>query len=209
MLQAIALLFGRHAARVLYPVRPVQAMAMYAELAQLEGAEALAWAFGFLAASYRLRASFLAVAIFSARLGVATTAGLFGFVHVMSSSANLWTKIQLITSDAPASTRTEFIRSIDAQPLEYWTGIFLTASTLGLLHLAAALLMATGRNDGVLKLAIVIVGVDLIIPLAGMGAFALAAIYMGLITLMALVSSGLAWLWRWDERQMAQTSLSS
>jgi hypothetical protein len=208
MLHALALMVGQHAARILHPVRPVQAIAMFAELEHLEGAEAMAWALGCLSASYRLRASFLAVAIVGARLGVATTAGLFGLVHVLSSSRHLWTKTQLITGEALATHRMEYIRAIDARPLEHWLWLFLTASTLGLLHLAAALMMATGRNDRVLKLAIVIVGFDLIMPLAGMGEFTLPALYMGLITLMALVSSGLAWAWRWDERRVARSSAS-
>ena len=65
-------------------------------------------------------------------------------------------------------------------------------------------MMAVGRNERVLQLAIVVVGCDLMMSLlGGWGGFIVPAIYMGLITLMALVSAGLAWLWRWDERRMA------
>jgi hypothetical protein len=178
-------------------------MAMYAELEHLEGNKALSWALSCLAASYRLRASFLAVAIVSARLCVAAAAGLFGLIHVVSSSANLWTKILIMTDSVPEHYRAALIRSIDAQSLGHWFWIFLMFSALGFLHVMAALMMAIGRNDWVLKLAIVVVGFDLVVPFAGMGAFTAPAIYMGLITLMALVSAALAWLWRWDERRMA------
>jgi hypothetical protein len=184
-------------------------MAMYAELEHLEGAKALSWALGCVAASYRQRASFLTAMIVGARLGVAMAAGAFGLVHVTSSSTHLWAKTRLIAGQTLDVHRMEYVRAIDAQPLEHWVWLFLVASTLGALHLAAALMMAAGRNDRVLKLAVVIVGADLSMPFVGMGALTLPAIYMGLITLMALASSGLAWLWRWDERRMTQASAFS
>jgi len=65
-------------------------------------------------------------------------------------------------------------------------------------------MMAIGRNDRVQQLALVVVGFDLLMPLSiGWGGFIVPAIYMGLITLMAVVSAVLAWLWRWDEQRMA------
>ncbi len=203
MLQALALILGRYAARILHPVRPTQAMAMFAELEHLKGAKALAWALGCLAASCRLRANFITVAIVGARLCVAAAAGVFGCVHVMASSKHLWTKIQIITGGVPAPCRIEITCTIASQPLGHWVWMFVMFSTLGLLHVLASLLMAAGRNDLVLKLAIVIVGADLLLPFAGMGGIALPAIYIGLIMLMAFVSVGLAFLWRWDERRIA------
>ncbi len=205
MLHALALIFGRYAARILHPVRPTQALAMYAELEHLRGAKALAWALGCLAASCRLRANFAAVAIVGARLSVAAAAGLFGCVHVMAGSKHLGTKIQIITGGVEAPCRTEIICTIASQPLGHWIWMFLAFSTLGLLHVLASLLMAVGRNESLLKLAIVIVGVDLTMPLAGMGGDTLPAIYIGLIMLMAVVSASLAFLWRWDERRIALT----
>jgi len=200
--QHLALLLGRHAARVLHPVRPKQAMAMYAELEHLDGYPALGWAIDCLAASYRLRASLIAVGVVAARLCVAAAAGLFGLMHVMLSTANLWTKILAIAGEA--HHRTEFVRTVDSLPLEHWVWQFLMLTALGVLHVMAALMMAIGRNDRVQQLALVVVGFDLLMPLSiGWGGFIVPAIYMGLITLMAVVSAVLAWLWRWDEQRMA------
>ncbi len=203
MLHALALTLGRYAARILDPVRSTQAMAMFAELEHLKGAQALAWALGCLAASCRLRASFIAVGIVGARLCIATAAGLFGFVHVIASSSHLWTKIQIITGGVQAPCRAEITCTIASQPLGHWIWMFLIFWTLGLLHVLASALMATGRNESMLKLAIAIVGVDLVMPFAGMSGSSLPVLYIGLIMLMAFASFGLAFLWRWDERRIA------
>lgn len=200
----LARLLGRHAARVLEPVRPKQSMAMYAELEHLDGYAALGWAIGCLAASYRLRASLIAVGVVAARLCVAAAAGLFGAMHVMLSSANLWKKILAIAGEAPDAARATLVRSVDSLPLEHWVWQFVMLSALGLLHVMAAIMMAIGRDDRVLKLAMVVVAFDLMMPLTvGWGGLIVPAIYMGLITLMGVVSAGLAWLWRWDEQRMA------
>ena len=163
----------------------------------------MAWALGCLVASCRLRANFIAVAIVGARLCVAAAAGVFGCVHVVASSKHLLTKIQIITGGVQAPCRIEITCTIASQPLDHWIWMFLMFSTLGLLHVMASLLMAVGRNELVLKLAIVIVAVDLALPFAGMSGITLSAIYIGLIVLMAFVSAGLAFLWRWDERRIA------
>jgi hypothetical protein len=203
-MRELALLLGGWAARLIHPVRPTQALAMYAEIENLPDREALVWALGCLAAACRLRASLLAAMIVGARLCVAAAAGLFGYVHVWSSTHNLWSKLQLMSGVSP-KLPASFISSLNSQPVDHWVRICVIFSALGLLHLVAASMMALGRNDRVLQLSAVVVGFDLLMPLAGMSGFALPAIYMGLITLMALVSAGLAWLWRWDERRMALT----
>jgi hypothetical protein len=58
----------------------------------------------------------------------------------------------------------------------------------------------------------VIIGFDLVAPLV---ASTLAvpvifqAIYVALITLMAVVAAAFAWLWRWDERRLAATAFTT
>jgi hypothetical protein len=201
-MRKLALLLGGWAARLIHPVRPTQALAMYAEIENLPDREALVWALGCLAAACRLRASLLAALIVGARLCVALAAGLFGYVHVWASTNNLWFKLQIMSGASP-KIPASFISSLNSQPLDYWVWICVMFSALGLLHLVAAAMMAIGRNDRVLQLLVVVVGFDLLMSMAGLGGFTLPAVYMGLITLMALVSAGLAWLWRWDERRMA------
>lgn len=199
----IARLLGRHAARVLQPVRPKQSMAMYAELEHLDGYAALGWAIGCLAASYRLRGSLIAVGLVAARLCVAAAAGLFGAMHMMLGSANLCQKILVIAGEAPNPAHATLVRNVDSLPLGHWAWQFLMLWALGLLHVMAAMMMAIGRDDRVLKLAMVVVAFDLMMSLTvSWGGLIVPAIYMGLITLMGVVSAGLAWLWRWDEQRM-------
>lgn len=205
MMDRIAFALGRHAARVLHPVNPVQATAMLAELDYIEKG-ALGWAFGCLMASYRQRANLLAVGIVAAQLCVGLAAGAFGFLHAYVSFENLRTKIQLLAGQLPAPAPGSFLHAIDAQPLEHWLGMFLAFTIGGMLHVMAALMMVIGSHRGVLRFAIVIIGVDLVAPLAvyqGVIPAVYQAIYVGLITLMAIVAAGFAWLWRWDERRLS------
>ncbi|HEV7694177.1 MAG TPA: hypothetical protein VGO52_25305 [Hyphomonadaceae bacterium] len=203
-MRQLALILGGWAARLMHPVRPTQALAMYAEIENLPDRAALVWALGCLAAACRLRASLLAALIVGARLCVALAAGLFGYVHVWSSTHNLWFKLQIMSGVSP-KLPASFINGLNSQPIDHWVWICVMFSTLGILHLIAAAMMALGRNDKVLQLSVVVIGLDLLMSVAGLGGLTLSAIYIGLITLMALVSAGLAWLWRWDERRMALT----
>jgi hypothetical protein len=212
MMRRIAFILGRHAARVLHPVSPVQARAMLAELEYAEGNDSLAWAFGCLMASYRQRASPLAVGILAAQLCVALVAGAFGFLHAYVSFENLRAKILLIAGNEPTPAPASFMHTIDAYPLEHWLWIFLVFTVGGMLHVVAALMMAIGSNGRVLQLAIVIVGFDLVAPLVASTHTVPAiyqAIYIGLITLMAIVAAAFAWLWRWDERRLAATAFTT
>lgn len=207
MTRYLALVLGRHAARVLHPVNPVQATAMLTELDYIEESDSLAWAFGCLTASYRQRASLLAIGIVAAQLCVALAAGAFGFLHAYVSFENLRAKILLLAGQLPAPAPGSFMHMIDSYSLEHWLWIFLALTAGGMLHVMAALMMAIGSYGRVLRLAIVIVGVDLVAPLVAYGQAVPAiyqAIYIGLITLMAVVAAGFAWLWRWDERRMAR-----
>lgn len=209
MTRPLALVLGRHAARVLYPVRPLQAKAMLAELDYVEDGDSLAWAFGCLMASYRQRMSLLAVGIVAAQLCVASAAGVFGFLHAYVSFENLRAKIMLLTGLQPSPAPGSFLYAIDSYPLEHWVWIFLVFTTGGMLHVIAAIMMAIGSNRKVLPLAIVIVAFDLVAPLAASPHLVPAifpAIYIGLITLMAIVAAGFVWLWRWDERRLAGTA---
>jgi hypothetical protein len=209
MTRYLALVLGRHAARVLHPASPVQARAMLAELEYVEDGDSLAWAFGCLMASYRQRASLLAVGIVAAQVCVALAAGAFGFLHVYVSFENLRAKILLLAGQLPAPAPASSMHTIDSYPLEHWLWIFLVFTVGGMLHVVAALMMAIGSNGRVLRLAIVIVGFDLVAPLVASTHTVPAiyqAIYIGLITLMAIVAAAFAWLWRWDERRLAATT---
>jgi hypothetical protein len=213
MMRYLAFILGRHAARVLYPVCAVQAKAMLAELEYIEGKDSLAWAFGCLMASYRQRASPLAVGIVAAQLCVALAAGTFGFLHAYVGFENLRAKILLLAGQLPTPPPASFMHTIDSYSLEHWLWVFLVFAVCGVLHVMAALMMAIGSNERVLQLAIVIVGFDLVAPLVGSGHLSVPvifqAIYIGLITLMAVVAAGFAWLWRWDERRLAATAFTT
>src|SRR5688572_23328632 len=202
MMRRIAFVLGRHAARVLHPVSPIQARAMLAELDYIEDGDSVAWALGCLMASYRQRASLLAAGIVAAQLCVALAAGAFGFLHVYVSFENLRAKILLLAGQLPVPAPASSMHTIDSYPLEHWLWIFLVFTVGGMLHVMAALMMAIGSYGRVLRLAIIIVGVDLVAPVVASTLAVPAifqAIYVGLITLMALVAAGFAWLWRWDE----------
>jgi hypothetical protein len=202
-MRAFALLIGRHAARVMDPVRPVQAAAMYAEIENLDDREALAWALGCLAASYQARASFMAVAIIGARLCVATAAGAFGLFHLAISFQNIWMKLASMNG-LPLPGRAEYLEIIATHPLDYYLRVFGVLSVVGLSHVIAALLMAAGRNDRVQQAAVVIVIIEVLMaPAVGTAGPLMAMIYIFLITLMAVTSSGLTWLWRRDMQRMA------
>lgn len=195
MMRYLALVLARHAARVLHPVRAVQAKAMLAELEYVEGRDSLAWALGCVMASYRQRASALAIAIAAAQVCVGLAAGAFGFLHVYVGFDNLRAKVLFLAGQLPNP------------PPEHWLRLFLMFAVCGMLHVAAALMMAVGSSRRVLQLAIVIVGFYLVAPLTGAGQLSVPlifqAIYIGLITLMAAAAAGLAWLWRWDERRLS------
>jgi hypothetical protein len=205
MMRRLAIALARHAAHVLHPANPVQARAMLAELDYVEGGAAPAWAFSCLIASYRQRASLLSLTIVAAQSCVALAAGAFGFLHIHFSFENLRTKLLLLANHAPTPPGT-FLHAINAQPLEHWLWMFLTFAAGGLMHIAAAIMMAIGKNRRVLQLAPVIIVFDLIAPLIAAPHAISAifpAIYIALITLMALVAACFAWLWRWDERRLS------
>jgi hypothetical protein len=195
MMRYLAFLLIRHAARVLHPAHPVQARAMLTELEYIEGKDSLAWAFGCVMASYRQRASLLAVAIVAAQLCVGLAAGGFGFLHVYVGFDNLRAKARFLAGQ------------LQIPPSEHWLWLFLVFAVCGMLHVAAALMMAIGSSRRVLQLAIVIVGFYLVAAPAASGHLSVPvvfqAIYIGLITLLAAVAAGLAWLWRWEERRLA------
>ncbi len=211
MTRDLALVLGRHAARVVHSVNPVQARAMLAELDYIEGSASLAWAFGCLMASYRQRASLLAVGIVAAQLCVGLAAGAFGFLHAYVSFENLRAKILLLAGKAPTPPPGSFMYAIDSQPLEHWLWIFLLFAAGGVLHVIAAIMMAVGSNKRVMQLAIVIIVFDLVAPLVATHPVSVIfpAIYIGLITLMALVAAAFAWFWRWDERRLVATTFTA
>jgi hypothetical protein len=158
MMRRIAFVLGRHAARVLYPVSPVQAKAMLAELEYVEGNDSLAWAFGCLMTSYRQRANLVALGIVAAQLCVGLAAGAFGFLHAYVSFENLRAKILLLAGQLPTPAPGSFMHTIDSYSLDHWLWIFLVFTVGGMLHVMAAVMMAIGSNGRVLQLAIVIVG---------------------------------------------------
>lgn len=212
MMRRLALVLGRQAARVLHPANPVQARAMLAELDYLEGTASLAWAFGCLMASCRQRANLLAVCIVTAQSCVALAAGAFGFLHAYVSFENLRTKIMLIAGQGPAPSPGSFLYTINAQSLEHWLWMFLVFTAGGMLHVIAAIMMAIGSNRRVMQLAAVIVAFDLVAPLVASThpiPTIFPAIYVGLITLMALAAAAFAWLWRWDEQRLAATTFAA
>jgi hypothetical protein len=146
-------------------------------------------------ASYRQRASALALAIVAAQVCVGLAAGAFGFLHVYVGFDSLRAKVLFLASQQPTP------------PPENWLWLFLVFAVCGLLHVGAALMMAIGSSRRVLQLAIVIVGFYLVAAPVASGHLSVPvvfqAIYIGLIMLMAIVAAGLAWLWRWDERRLA------
>jgi len=200
----LALVLGGWAARLMHPVRPTQALAMYAEIETLGDREALAWSVGCLAAALRQRASFLAVMVISARLCVALVAGLFGLVHVMASSSNLWLKLVQL-SGTPLSGLTRYhADSLQSWPLDHWAWSFATMSTLGGLHIAAAAMLAVGQNTRVHQLALGVAALEMAYAFLGINGLTLSIIYLVLIGMMVAATSILAWLWAWDERRMAK-----
>lgn len=202
--RALALCLGRHAARVLHPVKPEQAMAMYAELEHLDGWRALGWAGGCVAAAYRQRASVVAMAVVSARLCVALAAGAFGLLHVVLSISSLWLKLAMMLGASLDHVSPARLRLIAAGPVEHWLVVVGVLGALGVLHMAAAVTLAVGRNDRVCRYAIALVIFEVVIGVFGLPGMTLPTIYVGLALMMALASSGLAWLWLWDERRMAR-----
>lgn len=185
---------------------------MLAELEYVEDRNSLAWAFGCLMASYRQRANLLAAGIVAAQLLVALAAGAFGFLHAYASFGNLRAKILLLAGQPPVPAPGSFMHTIDSYPLEHWLWIFVVFTVGGVLHILAALMMAIGSNGKVLKLALVIVGFDLVAPFIAYADDVPAifpAIYIGLITLMAVAAAGFAWLWRWDDRRLAAAAVTT
>jgi hypothetical protein len=176
---------------------------MYAEIENLPDREALAWALGCVMAACRQRASLLGLAVVSARLCVALAAGAFGFIHVLMGSMNLWFKLAVV-SGMEVNASQSYLEVLRETPLDYWLTNFAVLMSIGLLHVFAALMMAVGRNDWVHRLALAVIGLTLTISLFRLGGFGLSMIYIVLITMMATTSSGLSWLWRWDERRMAR-----
>ena len=212
MMRHLALVIGRQAARVLHPANPVQARAMLAELDYVEGSASLAWAFGCLMASWRQRASLLAVGLITAQSCVALAAGAFGVLHSYVSFENLRAKILLLAGQAPAPPPGSFLYTINAQSLEHWLCMFLVFTAGGMLHIIAAIMMAIGSNRRVVQLAVVIVAFDLVAPFVASThpiPAIFPAIYIGLITLMALVAAAFACLWRWDEQRLAASTFTA
>src|SRR5262249_38126517 len=160
---------------------------------------ALTWALGCLAAALRQRASFLAVMVVSARLCIALAAGAFGAAHVAIGGSNLSFKLaQMAGVTLHGLTRTP-LEWLQPVALIHWLGSFATMGFLGGLHIAAAMMLAVGRHDWVHRLALGIIVLELAFALFGASGFTFPAIYLVLITMMAVASSILAWLWAWDE----------
>ena len=203
-MRQLALLLGGWAARLMHPVRPTQALAMYAEIENLPDHEALAWALGCLAAACRQRASLLAVTVVSARLCIALAAGMFGLLHVMIGGANLWLKLAQMSGDPLHQLTAYHAQTLQGTSLSHWLSSFAQMSLLGGLHMMAATMLAVGRHDRVHQLAFGIIAVEVLFAITGVSGLTLSVIYLVLITMMATTSTGLAWLWRWDERRMAQ-----
>lgn len=196
----------QHAARILHPVQPTQATAMLAELDYVTDEDASEWALGCLVASYRQRASALAIGLVIAQLCVALPAAVFGFLHAYVGFDNLRAKIMLLAGALPPPAPESFLYAIHARPLEHWLTISVVFAIGGALHVLAATMMAIGNNRKVLPLAIVVVALDLVAPMAVAShsvAPVATAIYIGLITLMAIAAAAFAWLWRWEERRSA------
>jgi len=202
-MRQLALLLGGWAARLIQPVRPTQALAMYAEIENLPDREALVWSIGCIAAALRQRASFLAVMVVSARLCVALAAGLFGLVHVWASSMNLWLKVAQLSGTQVSGLTRYHAETIQALPLDHWAWNFATMSTLGGLHIAAALMLAVGQNNLVRQMALGVVVLETAYALLGISGLTLSMIYLVLITMMGAASAILAWLLAWDVRRMS------
>jgi hypothetical protein len=203
-MRTLALLLGEWAARLMHPVRPQQALAMHAEIENLPDREALAWALGCVVAACRQRASLLGLAVVSARLCVALAAGAFGVLHVVVGSINLWVKLAVMSGLPVHGQSDGYMQPIQTMSMNATLESFAVLFSLGLLHIAAALMMAIGRNDWVHRLALAVIGLLLVFALFDVARIAWPMIYVVLITMMATTSSGLAWLWKWDERRMAR-----
>lgn len=203
-MRKLALFLGRHAARVIEPIRPTQAAAMYAEIETLEDRKSLGWALGCVAASYRQRASVAAVGVVSTRLCVAAAAGAFGLLHIAITGMNLWLKITRENGAATPGLPAAHTQGLDALPFDYWLGHFAVLGLLGGLHTAAAAMMAVGRYQRVVQIAIAIAAFELLMTLMRWNGLTLPGRYLTLTALLAASALALDWLWRWDERRLAR-----
>lgn len=203
-MRALALFIGRHAARVIDPLRPEQAAAMYAEIENLDDSAALRWALGCLVAAYRQRASAIAVAVVSARLFVGLAAGVFGAVHLIFCVANLYLKLAIMNGASLTNVGPVRLRLIDAMPLQHWVIGFAVLGMLGVLYACLAVALATGRSDRVCRHALALVVAPTAFQLVGLPGLTWPVLYVVLALLMAALSFGLSWLWAWDERRMAR-----
>lgn len=205
MMRALALLVGRHAARVIAPIRPEQAAAMYAELEHVEGGwPAMKWACGCLTAAYRQRASVVAIAVVGARLGVALAAGLFGLMHLVVAITAAWFKLQAIAGADLRVLGQWWTRSVQESSVEQIALLCCVLGVIGAVHVVAAVMLALGRNDRVCRYAIALIVMEVAFGALRLPGMTLPTIYVVLALMMALASSGLFWLWAWDERRMAR-----
>ena len=198
MIRALAHRIARHAAAVVAPIRPVQAQAVLAETASIErDGEALLWALGCVAASYRQRARPLTLAVFVSRVGTALATALFGLIHIQIGQQNLMAKLDLMQgTGALGSDRYREI--IASYPLEHWLLRFALLTGLGALHIFAAGALLAGRTRLVQVTALLVSLFALGLQLVGRGGLTLPAIYVAQVVLLSLAAAGMARIERWD-----------
>jgi hypothetical protein len=198
MIRALAHRIARHAAAVIAPIRPTQADAVLAEIASIErSSEALLWAMGCVAASYRQRARLVTLASFTFRLGTGLACASFGLTHIMLAGVHPMVKLELMHGMQPAVSR-HHQEVVAGLPLEHWLLHFALLGGIGVLHLFAAGALLAGQTRHVHIAALMVSAIALSLPLFGHGGLTFPAIYVGLVGLMSLAATGMARVERWD-----------
>jgi hypothetical protein len=178
-----------HAARVLSPLRPVQAQAMRAELAYVEGG-ALIFSLGCVAAAYRQRLSLVLAATFATRLATALAATAFALVHIHMPATNLCLKATMLIDGAPWSgctrgwigeTQLGYLRD---SSLQHWLWSLVILGGMGALHLIAVVMLLRGDTRRLKLTGFCIAGYAVAMLFLGAGALTLPPIYMAQIAAM-------------------------
>jgi hypothetical protein len=191
-----------HAAAVIAPLRPTQARAMAIEFDHIENAsDAFDFALGCVVAAYSQRMSVLAALAFSARLGTALAASLFGLLHIIQPWSNVALKMRLLADPGftACGTRCEsWVRSVGDLPLSHWLWQQGAMAAFGALHLVAAVLLLRGSVGRLGWTSMIVAVLALIMPAFGGGGITFPVIYILLIAMMLAVGHGLARLEHWS-----------
>lgn len=184
-----------HAAAVIAPLRPAQARAMVAELDHVENADdAFEFALGCVLAAYRQRIGIVAILAFSARLGTALAAGLFGLLHIIQPWSNVALKMRLGAdpSFTACGARCEnWVRIVGDLPLGHWLWQQIAMAAFGALHLVAAALLLRGSLRPLVWTGAIVAVFALAMPGLGAGGITFPAIYILLIAMMVALGGGL------------------